>query len=458
MVVLKDKPEEKCGVFGVFGVESPAEYIYLGLHTLQHRGQETAKIVTASNVKFYEKGGKGIVNYVFTNEKLQQFNGHMGIGHVRYSTQGGAGYKNAQPLGGTTKNGTIYLAHNGQFANSHLIRRKLQNEGVIFMTTSDTEVALHQFARSNGATIIDKMRDALKGINPSYALLALTNKEVIAVRDPAGIKPLVIGELPDGGIVFSSETVPFQALNAKYVGEVQPGEMVIADKDGLHCVQLFPKQESQQCIFEQIYFGHPASFIFGSKVTVGEVRKEFGRMHYKLYPTDGDVVIPVPDSSNQAALGYSQDSGIPFGFGLIRSHYIGRTFIQPRQIDRDAGVLKKYTIDETEVRGKRVIVVDDSLVRGTTLKKLVIFLREMGAKEIHVRITSPPYAHSCYLGIDTAETGKLLAANKTVDGIRQYIDADSLVYFSTQDLLSNKYLTNKYCTFCFDGQQKILRH
>jgi len=451
-----DAIRDRCAVFGIWGVVKPAEYVYLGLHNLQHRGQESSGIVTATARKFHSHYGMGIVNEIFSESMLHELDGRAAIGHNRYATFGGSNLENAQPLIAETKNGPVAIAHNGQFANCRSLKRRLQQEGCIFKTDSDTEIILHHFARSRETTIEGVIAECFREVQPAYSIVMLTLKELIAVRDPAGVRPLVIGSLR-GSYVVASETVAFDIIGAEYVGEVTPGEMVIIDDRGLRRRRLFAPQERQACIFEYIYFARPDSFLYGSEVATGEIRKEFGRQLWREHPVEADVVIPVPDSSTFAALGLAEESGIPFDFGLIRSHYIGRTFIEPTQAIRDAKVRKKYNPNRSVLQGRRVIVVEDSIVRGTTLRNLIRLIREFGAREVHVRVSSPPYRHSCYLGIDTAETRRLIAHTKRVEEIRGFIEADSLGYLSEEGLLANPLLSGGFCTYCFNGKVRINR-
>lgn len=461
--------KDKCGLFGIFGVENPAEYVYLGLHNLQHRGQESCGIVTSQDVadkprgRFSQFHGKGIVNEVFNEKILAKLNGRGAIGHVRYSTTGSSSLVNSQPIIVNTKNGVIAIAHNGQFANYKKLKKELIEQGSIFKTTSDTEIALHRFSRAkastNPASIKELIFETFRNINPSYAIIMLTKKELIGLRDMCGVKPLCIGYFKEKNTyMLASESVAFDIIGAEYVRDVKPGEMVIIDHTGLRSEQLFSSQIEQQCIFEHIYFSRPDSITLNKNITMSMIRKEFGRQLYKEHPVEADIVIPVPDSSINTALGYSYESGIPFAWGFVRSHYIGRTFIQPTQTKRDAGVMKKFNVDKSAVQGKRVVVVDDSIIRATTLTKLIKLMEQSGAKEVHIAIGSPPYKHSCYLGIDTAERKKLVANEKTINQIKDFIGADSLHYLSQQGMLSNKYLQGRgFCTYCFDGVEVIGR-
>jgi amidophosphoribosyltransferase len=457
----EDCLRDRCAVFGIWGVPKPAEYVYLALHNLQHRGQESSGIVTASKRKFHSHHGMGIVNDVFSDRMLHELDGRGAIGHNRYSTFGSSSLANAQPLIAETQNGPVAIAHNGQFANCTSLKARLQGEGCIFKSDSDTELILHYFARAREKSIEGIVKSCFREVKPAYSIVMLTLKALVAVRDPCGVRPLVLGRLPaaqGGAYAVASETTAFDIIGARHLGEVEPGELIIADDGGLRRLRMFPPDEELRCIFEYIYFARPDSFLYGCQNTTGEVRKEFGRQLCREHPAEADAVIPVPDSSTFAALGYSTESGIPFDFGLIRSHYIGRTFIEPTQAIRDAKVRKKYNPNRSVLKGRRVVLVEDSIVRGTTLKNIVRLIRGFGAREVHVRVSSPPYRHSCYLGIDTAETGRLIAHTKSVAQIRDFLGADSLGYLSEKGLLANPLLHGGFCTFCFNGRTRIPQH
>ena len=452
----EDAIRDRCAVFGIWGVDKPAEYVYLGLHNLQHRGQESSGIVTATQRKFHSHYGMGIVNEIFTERMLHELNGRGAIGHNRYSTFGSSSLENAQPLIAQTQHGPVAIAHNGQFANCRSLKARLQGEGCIFKSDSDTEIILHSFARSNETSIEKIIASCFREVKPAYSIVMLTLNELIAVRDPSGVRPLVLGKV-GRAFVVASETVAFDIIRADYLGEVEPGEMLIINDRGLQRHRLFPPGEQLRCIFEHIYFARPDSFLFGSEHTTGDIRKEFGRQLWREHPLEADVVIPVPDSSTFAAMGFSEASGIPFDFGLVRSHYIGRTFIEPTQAIRDAKVRKKYNPNRSVLRDRRVVLVEDSIVRGTTLKNIIRIIRDFGAREVHVRVSSPPYRYSCYLGIDTAETKRLIAHSKSVDRIRTFLGADSLGYLSQEGLLANRLLEGGFCTYCFNGNTRISR-
>ena len=428
--MMDDTVHDRCAVFGIWGVEKPAEYVYLGLHNLQHRGQESSGIVSASRRKFHSHHGMGIVNEIFTEKMLHELNGGGAIGHNRYSTFGSSSLENAQPLIAHTQHGPVAIAHNGQFANFKALKAHLQREGSIFTSDSDTEIILHNFARSKADSIEKIVASCFEQVKPAYSIVMLTLNELIAVRDPSGVRPLVLGKV-GRAFVVASETVAFDIIRADNLGEVEPGEMLIINDRGLHRHQLFPPERELRCIFEYIYFARPDSFLYGSEHTTGDIRKEFGRQLWREHPVEADVVIPVPDSSTFAAMGFSEASRIPFDFGLVRSHYIGRTFIEPTQAIRDAKVRKKYNPNRSVLRNKRVVLVEDSIVRGTTLKNIIRIIRDFGTLEVHVWVSSPPYKHSCYLGIDTAETKRLIANSNSVDKIRTFLGADSAATAST---------------------------
>jgi amidophosphoribosyltransferase len=445
---------DKCGVFGIFGVERASELAYLGLHYLQHRGQESCGIVSFSKRKYYSHYGMGLVNEVFSPEILKKLKGDNAIGHCRYSTQGSSSLENSQPIFGEIDSGEIAIAHNGEIFNSALLRKSLKKNGCIFKGNSDTEVVLHLLANSKKKSLKDKILDVFRLLKPSFSILIMSKDELFAIRDNRGIRPLVIGKFKTG-YVAASETVALDILGADIIREVNPGECVLINKNGISSFSIGEKKRPLKCIFEYIYFARPDSFLFGNSVTVSEVRKEFGKALYYEHKVDADVVIPVPDSSIYAALGFSIASKIPFDFGLVRSHYVGRTFIEPTQVLRDIKVRRKFNTNKSVINGKRVVVVEDSIVRGTTLKKVVSMLKESGAKEVHVRVSAPPYRYSCYLGIDTADTKSLIAHDREVEEVRKFIEADSLGYLSEEAMLSNSYIDSDFCTYCFDGKRKI---
>jgi len=422
-----------CGVFGVFGHPEAANLTYLGLHALQHRGQESAGIVTSDGSRLSAHRGMGHVIDVFPQDQLDKLKGHNAIGHVRYSTAGGSYLKNAQPIAVDYSRGSIAIAHNGNLTNSEAQREKLESRGSIFQTSSDTEVIVHLVAISTQRSAEDRVADALSQVQGAYSLLCLTEREMIAVRDPMGIRPLCIGRMPDGAYVVSSESNSFDLIGAQFERELEPGEMLVVDQRGTRSSRPFAPVKRHNCIFEYVYFARPDSVLDG--VSVYEARKNLGRALADEAPVDADLVIPVPDSGVPATIGYSERSKIPFEMGLVRSHYVGRTFIEPQQSIRHFGVRLKLNPVSSALKGKRIVVVDDSIVRGTTSRKIVKMLRDAGAKEIHMRISSPPTKWPCYYGVDTPTRAELIAASHSVDEINQYITSDSLSYLSLEKMV-----------------------
>lgn len=444
-----------CAIFGIAGSEEASHLTYLGLHALQHRGQEGAGIVSTDGEKPYVHRKRGLVGDIFTSETLATLKGHSAIGHTRYSTTGGNTVENLQPIWMKCSLGWIGLAHNGNLVNTPQLAKTLEQEGSIFQSTTDTEVIVHLMARSQEKELIPALTSALKKVEGAYSLLVMSKDYFIAVRDPRGFRPLCMGHV-NGRYVFASETTAFDLIGATYEREVQPGEMVVISlKDGFSMQSFFPfkKEEPKRCVFEFIYFARPDSSIFGA--TVYQKRKALGRkLAEEQPPLDADIVVPIPDSGVYAAIGYAEQAKLPFEMGIIRSHYIGRTFIEPRQSIRDFGVkLKLNPVMET-VKGKSIVVVDDSLVRGTTSKKLIKHLREAGAKKVHVRISAPPTTHSCFYGIDTPTRKELLASNQSVENIREFIGADSLGYISLQGVLEvcSEGAGPGFCHACFSGE------
>jgi amidophosphoribosyltransferase len=427
-----DRLREECGVFGIYGHPDAAAITALGLHALQHRGQEAAGIVSYDGQQFHSERRLGLVGDTFSRrDVIDRLPGNMAVGHVRYSTTGETVLRNVQPLFAELNGGGFAVGHNGNLTNGLTMRRSLVAEGAMMHSTTDTEVILHLVARSRRGRFIDKFIDSLRQLEGSYSLVALTNKKLIGARDPLGIRPLVIGEL-DGCPIFTSETCALDIIGARYVREVENGEIVVYDEDGVHLHKPFPPIPARPCIFEYIYFARPDSIVGGRSVY--EIRKSVGQQLAAEAPAEADIVVPVPDSGVPAALGYSQASGIPYELGIIRNHYVGRTFIQPTQSIRELGVRMKHNANRAAVAGKRIVLIDDSLVRGTTSVKIVRMMREAGAKEIHFRIASPPITHPDYYGIDTPEREKLLAAMHDLEGMRKFIDADSLAFLSIEGL------------------------
>jgi amidophosphoribosyltransferase len=424
-----------CGVFGIFGHQEAANLTYLGLHALQHRGQESAGIVTSDGSQLAAFRGMGHVIDVFPPDQIARLKGDVAIGHVRYSTAGGSMLKNAQPIAVDYAKGSMALAHNGNLTNAEALREKLEARGSIFQSTSDTEVIVHLCAISTQRASEDRLADALNQVQGAYSLLCLTPTSMIAVRDPLGIRPLCLGKLRDtGALCVASEPTSFDLIDADYVRDIEPGEMVIIDRSGLRSTRPFQDRPRKTCIFEFVYFARPDSILDG--VSVYEARKNLGRALAQEHPVAADVVVPVPDSGVPATIGYAEAAGIPFELGLVRSHYVGRTFIEPQQSIRHFGVRLKLNPVSSALRDKRVVVVDDSIVRGTTSRKIVKMLRDAGAREVHMRISSPPTQWPCYYGIDTPTRGELIASTHSVEEINQYITSDTLAYLSLDRMQS----------------------
>ncbi len=447
--------KEYCGIFGIYNNPNAAYYTYLGLYALQHRGQESAGIATTDGKKMRYYKDFGLVSSVFKGEILKNLKGYVAVGHNRYSTSGASdSIDNVQPIVVSYKHGQMAIAHNGNLVNALNLREKLEEEGSIFRGTSDSEVIVHLIVKSKKKKFLEKLMDALAKLEGAYSLLVMTNKKLIAIRDPWGFRPLSMGEL-DGSPVFASETCAFDLIGAKYIRDIEPGEVLLIENGEIKSYQI-PKKSSKksQCIFEFVYFARPDSKIF--KRSVYEVRKEFGKRLARENPVEADVVIPVPDSGVVPALGYSQESKIPFEMGLIRNHYVGRTFIKPQQQMRDIGVKVKLNPIPEVIRGKRVVVIDDSIVRGTTSKKIVRMIREAGAKEVHMRISSPPTKWPCYFGIDTPTKEQLIASSSSLDEICKHIEADSLGYLSLEGMLEAAGGSKEeFCTACFDGDYPV---
>jgi amidophosphoribosyltransferase len=427
-----DTLREECGVFGIHGHPDAAAITALGLHALQHRGQEAAGIVTFDGHVFHSERKLGLVGDSFSDRTtIERLEGLAAIGHVRYSTTGETILRNVQPLFAELEGGGFAVAHNGNLTNGLTLRRNLIHDGAICQSTTDTEVIVHLVARSRKAQFVDRFVEAIRQIEGAYALVALTNKKLIGARDPLGIRPLVIGEL-HGRYILASETCALDIIGARFVRDVENGEVVVISEGGIESVRFAPKQALRPCIFEYIYFSRPDSVVNGRPVY--DVRKNMGRELAREAPAQADVIIPVPDSGVPAALGFAQACGVPYELGIIRNHYVGRTFIQPTQTVRELGVRMKHSANRAAIAGKRIVLVDDSLVRGTTSVKIVRMMREAGAKEVHFRIASPPITHPDFYGIDTPEKDKLLAATHDLEGMRAYIGADSLAFLSIEGL------------------------
>jgi amidophosphoribosyltransferase len=445
----KDHVHDECGVFGVYGNPEAAKMIYLGLYALQHRGQEGAGIVCANQGVLTAHRGIGLVNDVFKPHKLARVTGTHGIGHVRYSTYGSSSLKNVQPLVVDYGRGSMALCHNGNLVNAATIREDLEAQGAIFSATTDSETIIHLISRSKGVTFTETVVDALKQVIGAYTVLAMNEEEIVAVRDPLGFRPLWLGMRGDA-YVLASETCALDIIDADWVREIEPGEVVTISKNRIESQRPFAPVTPKQCVFEFIYVARPDSDIFGRSVDA--VRKDMGRELAKIAPVEADLVMAVPDSSNPAALGYAHEANIPFDMGFIRNHYVGRTFIEPDQGIRDFGVRIKLNPSRATVAGKRIVLVDDSIVRGTTAKKIIKMLRHCGAKEIHFRVASPPIINSCYYGIDTPNRGKLIAYSFSVDEIRDFLGVDSLAYLTIPAMLrATGCDTSSFCTACFDN-------
>lgn len=452
-----DKLREECGIFGVIGAKEAAAMTALGLHALQHRGQEAVGIVSFDGQEFFARRGLGHVAQVFSDSSiLEELPGEMASGHVRYATTGGQGLRNVQPLHADLARGGFSVAHNGNISNAMALKRELVERGSIFQSTSDTEVIIHLIATSRFPKLLDRFVDALRMIEGAYSLICMTPKRMIACRDPLGIRPLVMGRIGDA-TVFASESVALDVVGAEFVREIEPGEMVEVRADGrISSHRPFGKTSPRPCIFEHVYFSRPDSVMGGQSVY--EVRKRIGMELAKEAPADADLVIPVPDSGVPAAIGYAQQSGIPFELGIIRSHYVGRTFIQPSDGARHADVKRKHNANRALVEGKRIVLIDDSIVRGTTSMKIVQMMRDAGAAEVHMRIASPPTGHSCFYGVDTPERNKLLAARMDIAEMTQFIVADSLAFVSIDGLYRAVGETGRnnacpqHCDACFTGQ------
>jgi amidophosphoribosyltransferase len=444
-----DHFHDHCGVFGIFGHSESAKMTYLGLYALQHRGQESAGIATSNGGQLHVHKSMGHVQEIFTPAVITKLPGESAIGHTRYSTAGDTVLTNAQPVVIDCNKGKLALGHNGNLTNAIELRKKLEHRGSIFQTTSDTEVIVHLIARSNARNLSGAIADALNQVEGAYSLLLLTPDEIFAIRDPRGFRPLALGRL-NGAWVAASETCAFDLIDAEYVRDVEPGEMVRISRGGLESIRFAPEKPNQFCIFEHVYFSRPDSVVFGKPVN--ETRERLGRLLAQEHPVAADLVLPVPDSGVPAAIGYAAESGIPFRMGLIRNHYVGRTFIEPSQAIRDFGVKLKLNPIRRMIEGQRVILVDDSIVRGTTSRKIVRLVREAGATEVHVRISCPPTISPCYYGVDTPRREELIAANNSVEEIRQYLAADSLGYVSLASLRAAVQDTKgDFCTSCYTG-------
>jgi amidophosphoribosyltransferase len=459
---MQNYPKHYCGVFGIYGHPNAAQLTYYGLYALQHRGQESAGIVTCDGGRFREHRGMGLVSQIFTGDVLDRLTGSMAVGHTRYSTTGSSHIRNAQPLTGNCRLGSIAVAHNGNLTNAAKVRDELEEQGLMFQTSVDSEIILNLLAQPTLDGQENNLLQTVRRIEGAYSLAIMTERELIGVRDPFGFRPLSIGKIKfeEDGVqktawVLSSETCAFDLIHAEFYRDVEPGEIVIINENGLRSMQAFPHHERRAfCIFEYVYFARPDSTIADRNVY--KVRVEMGRQLAREHPIEADLVIPVPDSGNCAALGYSLESGIPFEMAFVRNHYVGRSFLQPSQLIRDFDVRVKLNLIQELVAGKRVIVVDDSIVRGTTSKSRVNSLKEAGAKEVHVMVSCPPHMNPCVYGIDFPDRSKLMAANHSLEEIRQYLKADSLSYLSTDGMVKATGLPRKnFCMACYDGDYPV---
>ena len=450
---MLDKLHEECGVVGVYGHPEAANLVYLGLYALQHRGQESAGIVASTHSKMRLEVGMGLVADVFDPIRILKLPGPLAIGHNRYSTAGKSELVNAQPCMINYSAGSLALAHNGNLVNAHAIRKELGSKGAIFQSTNDSEVIVHLMAQSKAETFVDQAAEALRQVSGAYSLVLMTKTELVAARDPHGFRPLCLGKL-DGAYIVASETCVMDLIEAEFIREVEPGELILINDQGIQSFFPFKKVETKHCVFEHIYFARPDSFIFGEHVYTA--RKNMGRAMAQESPADVDLIVPVPDSGVVSAMGFAEESGIPFEMGLIRNHYVGRTFIEPQSQIRHFGVKLKLNPVKEIIAGKRIAIIDDSIVRGTTARKIVKMLRDVGAKEVHLRISAPPILHSCFYGIDTPTKEELIAHTHNLEETRQYLAADSLAYLSLEKMM--EVLENgkkKFCSACFDGNYPV---
>ncbi len=450
---MLDKLHEECGVVGVYGHPEAANLVYLGLYALQHRGQESAGIVASTHSKMHLELGMGLVADIFDPARLLKLPGPLAIGHNRYSTAGKSELVNAQPCMINYAAGSLALGHNGNLVNAQAIRKELGSKGAIFQSTNDSEVIVHLMAQAKSESFVDRAAEALRQVSGAYSLVLMTENELLAARDPHGFRPLCLGKL-DGAYIVASETCVMDLIEAEFIREVEPGELILINEDGLQSFFPFKKVETKHCVFEHIYFARPDSYLFGEHVYTA--RKEMGRAMARESPADVDLVVPVPDSGVVSAMGFAEESGIPFEMGLIRNHYVGRTFIEPQSQIRNFGVKLKLNAVKSIIEGKRLAIIDDSIVRGTTSRKIVKMLLEAGATEVHLRISAPPILHSCFYGIDTPNQEELIAHTHSLEETRKYLGANSLHYLSINKMLEvvqNE--KNKFCSACFDGNYPV---
>tara|TARA_Y100000758_G_scaffold276805_1_gene221827 strand:+ start:309 stop:1706 length:1398 start_codon:yes stop_codon:yes gene_type:complete len=450
---MLDKFHDECGVVGVYGHPDAANLVYLGLYALQHRGQESAGIAASSNGKMHLEVGMGLVADVFSDARLKKLPGNIAVGHNRYSTTGVSKVKNAQPCLIEYSGGTMAMGHNGNLVNASEIRKELGAAGAIFQSTNDSEVIVHLMAQSRRNSFVDRAVAALSQVKGAYSIVLMSENELVAARDPQGFRPLCLGKL-DGAYIVASESCVMDLVEAEFIREIEPGELILINQFGVKSFYPFQKASTKQCVFEHIYFSRPDSYLFGHSVY--STRKLMGKALAREKPVEADVVVPVPDSGVISAMGYSEEAKIPFQMGLIRNHYVGRTFIEPQSQIRNFGVKVKLNAVKPVIEGKRVIIIDDSIVRGTTSKKIVRMLREVGAREVHVRISSPPTTHSCFYGIDTPTKGELIASNMDIDQTCKYLGADSLHYISLEKMLEIfGEQKDDFCAACFDGRYPV---
>ncbi|MBT3509321.1 MAG: amidophosphoribosyltransferase [Nitrospina sp.] len=450
---MLDKLHEECGVVGVYGHPEAANLVYLGLYALQHRGQESAGIVASTHSKMHLELGMGLVADIFDPARILKLPGPLAIGHNRYSTAGKSELVNAQPCMINYSAGSLALAHNGNLVNAQTIRKELGTKGAIFQSTNDSEVIVHLMAQSKAESFVDRAAEALRQVSGAYSLVLMTETELLAARDPHGFRPLCLGKL-DGAYIVASETCVMDLIEAEFIREVEPGELILVNSDGIQSFFPFKKTESKHCVFEHIYFARPDSYMFGEHVYTA--RKEMGKAMAQESPADVDLIVPVPDSGVVSAMGFSEEMGIPFEMGLIRNHYVGRTFIEPQSQIRHFGVKLKLNAVKSIISGKRIAIIDDSIVRGTTSRKIVKMLRDAGAKEVHLRISAPPILHSCFYGIDTPNKEELIAHKLNLEETCKYLAADSLAYLSLEKMMT--VLENgekKFCSACFDGNYPV---
>ena len=457
MMMRSDKLHEECGVVAIYSHPEAEKLAYLGLHALQHRGQESAGIASSDGMTLRMHKSMGLVADIFTEATLSKIRGTLAIGHTRYSTAGDSSLLNAQPIMVQSNKGVMALAHNGNLVNAPEERARMEALGSIFQTSSDTEVIVHLIAQSKEHTLPEAMADALRRVEGAFSLVMISTDRIFAARDARGFRPLAMGRIPGAAgkqdaIVFASETCAFDLIGANYERDVKPGELVIVGPEGIHSIFYAPQLPQSSCIFEHVYFSRPDSLVFGRAVQ--QSREELGRQMAREAPVEADIVVPVPDSGVTAAMGFAAESGIPLRFGLIRNHYVGRTFIEPQQSVRDFGVKLKLNPVRSLLEGRRVVLIDDSIVRGTTSKKIVRMIRNAGAKEVHMRISCPPTIAPCFYGVDTPSRKELIAANKTIEEIREYICADTLAFLSAPGLKKacGEGERTSYCTACYTGK------